>query len=590
MGRRARTACGPVMFVHFMLFASMLPASGQETPQVPGAYRGPEEERTLGLDPGLGASSLLQMAQRRAGWEAWFEHERELLFRGEPDFPARAVSEDGSYGGQAWSVKREELLLSALPLLIEALDEPDPALREAAAIALGRIGYPASQGLLARALEDPQASVRQAACLGLGLLASREAEEALRAIFESNADEVTRGFAALGLGLSGRTGGGSALKVHLNGLIAAEHPAANPLLTQAVVIAAGAHGSRDFVPMLLELDARLTNTGDAGAERLRGTIYQALGGLEDERAAEALHGALENGGEELTRAAAQALARIRASGSVLPLAAKARASNDPETRGLCLIAIGRIGGNRALEELKRLQPGGGAEDTVQAAWLLACGLARSEPSYERMEKVLKSGVHGSSQSRPAEASSRRGEETVRGAAAIGLGLFRNPQSFPLLDRLLEHAAELEPSFTGYVASALGMLQTAESEERLLDLAAARDAMAPEARRGLAIGLGLCSTERSALELARLLVTDPSAEVRWAGARALSYARSNDALRVIVEDLRLCLEQKQTPASAPHLVLGLGFLGDLHQGATLDGLVAGMDFLQESRLLEALRAY
>jgi HEAT repeat protein len=579
------------MLTSYLFLGLLLPAAGQETPQVPGAYRGPDQERTLGLDAELAASPLLQLAQRRAGWEAWFEHERELLFRGEPDFPARAVREDGRYGTSDWAVKREELLLTALPLLIEALTEKDPALREAAAIALGRVGYPASQSLLVRTLDDAAPSVRQAACLGLGLLATDDAEQALRGLFEDGAqDPVTRGFAALGLGLSGRVGGGSAMKIHLNAVIAEREQVLDPVLTQAVVIAAGVHGSRDFVPLLLELDERLAADGGAAATRLRGSLFQALGGLQDERAEAMLTAALEREKGDLARSAAQALARIRSASSVNALAAKARVSHDPEAVALCLIAIGRIGGNRALEELKRLQPDGGAEDSVQAAWLLASGLARSEPAYARMQKVLDLGVHGKESVRAQNASVKRGEETVRSAAAVGLGLFRNPQSFTMLDRLLDEAESMDPAFVGYAATALGMLQTQESEERLLDLATISDALAPEARRGLAIGLGLCSTERSAIELARLLVRDPSAEVRWAGARALSYARSNDALRVIVEQLRACIELQQVPESAAHLVLGLGFLGDLHQGATLDGLVAGMDFLQESRLLETLRAY
>lgn len=579
------------MLTSILLIGLFLPAAGQEAPQVPGAYRGPDQDRTLGLDPELVASPLLQLAQRRAGWEAWFEHERELLFRGEPDFPARAMREDGRYGNTEWSVKREELLLTALPLLIEALIGEEPALREAAAIALGRIGYPASQSLLIRALEDEVPSVRQAVCLGLGLLATDDAEAALRSLFENGSnDEVTRGFAALGLGLSGRVGGGSALKIHLNTVIGERERLLDPVLTQAVVIAAGVHGSRDFVPLLLELDGRLAKGDGVREMRLRGSVFQALGGLEDERAVPTLTTALEKDKGDLARSAAQALARIRSTSTVSALAAKARASRDPETVALCLIAMGRIGGNRALEELKRAQPSSGAEDSVQAAWLLACGLARSEPAYSRMEKVLKTGVHGKESSRPQNASSQRGEGTVRGAAAVGLGLFRNPQSFDLLDRILDGIDGLDPSLTGYAATALGMLQTAESEERLLDLAAVSDSLPVETRRGLAIGLGLCSTERSGVELARLLVRDPNAEVRWAGARALSYARSNDALRLIVEDLRHCLEQQRVPDSAAHLVLGLGFLGDLHQGATLDGLVAGMDFLQESRLLETLRAY
>lgn len=563
----------------------------QEAPQVPGAYRGPEEARALGADLARQPYGLLGLATRRTGWEFWFEHERELLFRGEPDFPARAVGEDGRYGGEAWSVQRRELLLSSLPLLVEALNAPLPAVREAAALALGRIGYPASQDLLTKALTDSDPAVRQAACLGLGLLATPEAEAALRNRFEDSfLTAAERGFAAIGLGLSGRTGAGSTLKLRVLSLGTKESALTDPLLAQAVVIAAGVHGSRDFVPMLIDLDARLVALDDAASQRLRIAVFQALGGLGDARASGAIAAALEPAKDELARAAAQALGRLRDVGAVLPLAAKVRSCHDEECRALCLIAIGRIGGHRAMEELNRLKPAAGSEEGAHSAWLIACGLARSNDAYERLRNTVLAGSRAAQTAGPAEASARKGEETLRGAAAIGLGLFGNPQALEALTAALDGARDGDPVFQGYLATALGLLRTPAAEERLLALAGEAATLPAAARRGLLLGLGFCASERSSLVLARLLVSDPDAEVRWAGARALAYARSNDALRVLVEDLKVCLEEKEAPERAAHLLLGLGFLGDVHQGATLDGLVAGMDFLQESRLLDALRAY
>lgn len=579
-----------------LLAFSLSPASPgfapvQEVPQVPGAYRGPEEERTLGVDLEHQTIGVLGLANRRTGWEFWFEHERELLLRGEPDFPARAVGEDGRYGGEAWSVQRRELLLSTLPLLVEALDAAEPAVREAAALALGRIGYPASQDLLTNLLEDADAAVRQATCLGLGLLATPEAEAALRARFEdASLTAAERSFAAIGLGLSGRTGAGSTLKLKVLGLGEKETAESDPLLAQAIVIAAGVHGSRDFVPLLLDLDARLVALDDTASQRLRVAVFQALGGLGDARASTAIAAALERAKGDLARAAAQALGRLGEVSAVLPLAAKVRSCHDDECRALCLIAIGRIGGNRAIEELNHLKPVSGTDEGVHSAWLIANGLTHSKESYERLRNTVLAGSRASQAAQPVEASARAGEETLRGAAAISLGLFGNPQAIEALTAALEGARDGDPVFQGYLTTALGLLRTPAAEERLLSLAAEATSLPAEARRGLMLGLGFCATERSGLALARLLVTDGNAEVRWAGARALAYVRSNDALRVLVEDLRTCLDEKQAPARAAHLVLGLGFLGDVHQGATLDGLVAGMDFLQESRLLDALRGY
>lgn len=571
--------------------ASLPAALPQEAPQVPGAYRGPEAERTLGADVEHQLAGNLGLAFRRTGWEFWFEHERELLFRGEPDFPARAVGEDGRYGSEAWSVQRRELLLASLPLLVDALAADEPAVREAAALALGRIGYPASHELLSQALADPDAAVRQAVCLGLGLLATPEGEAVLRDRFENqDLSAAERAFAVLGLGLSGRTGAGSTLKLQILGLETKDSAAADPLLAQALVIAAGVHGSRDFVPLLLDLDARLTGRDDPAAHRLRVCVFQALGGLGDVRASVAIAAALEDARGDLARAAAQSLGRLGELSAVLPLAAKSRTCHDVECRALCLIAIGRIGGNRAIEELNRLKPAPGTDEGVHAAWLIANGLARSKDSYERLRNTVLAGARGAQAAGPVEASARTGEETLRSAAAVSLGLFGNPQAMEALILALDSAEEGDPVFHGYLTTAMGLLRTPEGEQRLLALAAEASDLPAEARRGLVMGLGFCSSEQSGLALARLLVTDPNAEVRWAGARALAYARSNDALRVLAEDLRICLSEKQVPVRAAHLLLGLGFLGDVHQGATLDSLVAGMDFLQESRLLDTLRGY
>ncbi len=563
----------------------------QEAPQVPGAYRGPVEERTLGADLEFRASGVLGLAQRRSGWEFWFEHERELLLRGEPDYPARAIGEDGRYGGEAWSVQRNELLLSSLPLLVEGLNAEDPALREASALALGRIGYPSSESLLAAAVEDPEPAVSQAACLGLGLLGTPGAEELLRDRFENPAlTTPQRAIAAISLGLSGRTGAGSALKLHLASLNAGGAPA-DAVLTQAVVLAAAVHRSHDFVPLLLELDARTQKTEGAAAVKVRTGICQALGAIGDERAAPTLLGALSSADSAVARAAAQALGRLGVSAAVVPLADRAREAHDEDVRALCLLAIGRIGGNRATEELGRLKPNGGADQEVQAAWLLANGLARVKDSYERMRGTLLAGVRGAATVRAEEASAApRGDESVRSAAAIGLGLFGNPQALEAIQSALTAVREGDPEFQGYLALALGMLRAPAAEARLLELANEAPSLDRQVRRGLAIGLGISGSERTSVALARLIVADPDAEVRWAGARALAYARSNDALRVLVEDLRSCLESREVPARAAHLALGLGFLGDAHQGATLDGLVAGMDFFQESRLVDTLRGY
>lgn len=93
----------------------------------------------------------------------------------------------------------------AVPDLIRDLADPDPLIRQVAALALGQIGELAAQTPLLHALRDPEPAVRVATAQSLGLLRDRAAMAGLIAALEDPLAEVRRAAAqALGRIRDGR--------------------------------------------------------------------------------------------------------------------------------------------------------------------------------------------------------------------------------------------------------------------------------------------------------------------------------------------------------------------------------------------------
>jgi len=573
--------------------ALLLLAAIQEPSSVPGSLRGPQEGTLLELTtlqvsgPERSSKPHFNIGYSASGlnrWEFWFEHERDVLFRGEPDFPARAVNESGNYGSETWSVERQDLLLTSMPLLIDALHSDVPAIREAAALSLGRIGYPAADIFLQRTTRDKVESVRQAAYMGLGLMATEQGVEFLIKTFEEDHSNTTRAFAALGLGLSGRVESGTVLKSYLNKVYYNASWAAQEDLMMAVMLASGVHGSNDFTPLLMNLVKVMEE--DAGTARLRTTGIQALGALADRRARPLLEAALQETSFGIATAAAQALGRLGDKGAVGALANTVRESNDQGLRGLCLLAIGRLGGNQAEAVLKELRPTHKDEETLHAAWAIAAGFAKYDGAYSELVSILLRGTDDKKRSE--DATPRRDEEDLRGAAAVALGMYGAPGAKTQIERCLS-MKNVSPTFRGYLATGLGFLGTDAADELLLELASAEKLTAAE-RRGIATGLGLASSEKTSVALVKMLIEDEDDAVRWAASRALATSRSSAALRLLADRLRQELGAQNQNIQAAHLVMGLGFLGDTHSGATISSMLAGMDYRQESRLMLALSHY
>lgn len=571
-----------------ILLSFLVPS--QEPSSVPGAYRGPEEQHLLEQTaqsgqiaaPGTLAFSIHGGWDR---WEFWYERERDLLYRGEPDFPARAVKDDGTYGDQSWALNRQDLVMTSMPLLLEGLTNEQPAIREAAALSLGRIGYPASGPFLERATKDKVESVRQAAFLALGLLASEESTKFLTTTFKTSEEDSTRAFAALGLGLSGRTEAAVTLRSYLNRVYAGQTWAAQEEIVIGALLGAGVHGSQDLNNTVLNL-AEVWRK-DQGSQHLLTTSLHTLGALRNPASRVFLQQMLEEKRPDLVEAAVQALGRLGDRKAIPVLAELAKESNNPRIESAVFLSLGRLGGMEADKALQDLAPRRQEEESVRSAYVLACGMIKATGSYPQMLATFVHGSHIEKKART-EANPRRDEDALRGAAALALGLYGNPAAATKLGSILQDKNQ-EPALRGYVATSLGLLRSNKAVELLLVLAA--DPTLPVAtRRGLATGLGFCQRETTNEHLVKMLLEDEDNSVRWAAARALASARSATSLKTLSDSLRTELNGKEVSPQAAHLILGLGFLGDRHAGATIGSLVSGTDLREAPPLLHALRAY
>jgi hypothetical protein len=128
-----------------------------------------------------------------------------------------------------------------VPVLIGALGDPEFDVRSSAAVALGKCGDPrALPALRKAATEDPEAEVRQAACLALGLLGHDEDLPFLASVLEDTAaPDLTRSFAAFGLGLKGGADAAAALRRVIGGKAAPGETAVDDSIRGAAVLALG---------------------------------------------------------------------------------------------------------------------------------------------------------------------------------------------------------------------------------------------------------------------------------------------------------------------------------------------------------------
>lgn len=208
----------------------------------------------------------------------------------------RAVKlSDNWHGRRPYAVALGRMGEEAVEPLIELLRDPDPALREVAAVALGEIGSRTAVEPLIGGLTDPEGSVRYWVVASLGQLRAEEAVEPLVVMLADDA----RGVRSAVAGALATIGSREAVEPLIEYL---DDP--SPWTRATIAYALGELGSEQAVePLLATLDI------DDQDVNVRRAVIVALGQINSPRSDEALRRALDDQDAEVRRYAAEALKR-----------------------------------------------------------------------------------------------------------------------------------------------------------------------------------------------------------------------------------------------------------------------------------------
>ena len=272
--------------------------------------------------------------------------------------PARDVLQQlGAANPRAWSNIRklqrggdaetrlratEELASSRTRLatgeLEAALHDPNMAVREEAARALGEIADPGSVEALLRVLEDPLTGLGVEASGALGRIGDRRALPTLTTVLTSGDDTFSQRDQMAAARALGDIGGKEATDALLRRL-AQIPPCEEEEMTQVLVRALSRSGDRRATqPLVSRLLEPLT------PRALRLTLCRALGDLGDPSALPALREILHSdlADAALLPALADALAHLKDSDAVLPLLTPLLTLESPVARKQVANAIGKL--------------------------------------------------------------------------------------------------------------------------------------------------------------------------------------------------------------------------------------------------------
>ena len=252
-----------------------------------------------------------------------------------------------------------------LPPLIDALQDPYPPNRSAAASLLGRLENPQAVPALLAALQNEAGPLRASATQALAQIGDPQVVPGLLAALDDERADV-RYHAALGLGQFGAESGDPAV---IPALIAALDDAdsvfGEGMVCEAAAAALRATGSMEALDAVAQwertwvghhvtpdVDTLLADLNDAAWE-IRHQTAEILGGLKEPRAVEALIGLLNDADPDVAEAAARALGQIGEPHAVEPLLAALEKHDAAHLRG-CVDALGNLRDSRAVPHLVTL--------------------------------------------------------------------------------------------------------------------------------------------------------------------------------------------------------------------------------------------
>ncbi len=513
-----------------------------------GGNRNPGGSGTPGPGSRGGAGNTTQGRDLRQ-WESWWSLNKEDWF------PTRGVARltvGGDDSGYAVVGPRaptaEEVARDILPLLRELLaKERDPNIRDAAALALGKVGGDAEVDLLAKLLGDKERTVREASILGLGLLRVERAEKVLEGLAKDTGRPAReRGLAIEALALSA----GSVAKAFLTDGLGTTQPlqrARGGDLESLRAIGVGLIGKNDLAPprsaprtcaetgfLVAGIDKDLVKESDFLA-----LAYAALAKTRDPLAEPVVMRGLLHPKASVRAGAAIAAGRVLANPDgkrVRELQALLANEGDAFTWRLLVMSIGRMGGDGAKQILRGVHQGSDQQNRAFAA--LALGVAHDKDSLPTLRQGLASA----------------NDSSLTGAYAIALSLIGDPADTGLLLRVLEE--KKDPFVQSHVIQGLIVRQDPAAISAVEAILVR--SKNPEVQAAAGLFLGLLGNESTTNTLLALLEQSGTLSVRAAVAAGLGRRGDKSA----IDPLAAFAKNPTKPDFArAFAVAALGILGD-----------------------------
>ncbi|MHC4473155.1 MAG: HEAT repeat domain-containing protein [Planctomycetota bacterium] len=511
--------------------------SGSKEAKAPGSgTSGPTGSGSLGEGGPAGGDQGRVVEDVEAFWPFYFEYNKEwILDRMLRERGARThVPENSSVWWFRWAtgqkvkvpVTKEQKEKLILPLLIESLKSRSEWVRDAAVLALGKLGDPGGLPHIIKRAQDTgeKSDVREDSLLALGLTGQEAAVVPLRQALEGDGSNL-KAFAALGLGLLGRKDEETVkLLLHeYKSLIKRPDPRAAEVAA-CIAVSLGMIGDESVVDELASPMRRRKHYG-----LLKIYICQALGRIGGEKSRDWLVRALRDKDKDVMAAAVLALSDFPNKRVLKEL--KGIKGGHRMSLLYSLLARGRIGGEFAPDDLLRKQI---------VADLRKITEKPQKDKYQFMYGALAMAILGDDSSNKffAEYLSadkrKKYKHEVHSAMAMALALMGDRRANREL-REIALKGNFEPDYRGYAAFSLGVMGDTSVKEELK-----REIMDEKRRELLRSGcwaIGLLGDRSDIPWLIKCLKMEDKHRVRGAAAVAIGLIGDNSAVKPLLKMAR-----------------------------------------------------
>lgn len=511
---------------------------GTGAPGPGGLPTAPRATAAGGTGPGARTGGTTPGGRRKAAsaegferWEFWWEHNKdeylnlkqnlaELVFTSSADY-FLGKSENKNISDVV-EPTRQVIDAELTPALKKIMDDRFYLVRDAAVLALAKVGGAGSMDAIMAKLTDDNRYVQESAVISLGILGDSSAVPTLLSILAAdvsakkmlNTRKVRpelRAFAAVALGLLGDESA-------IQGLVkAARTDDSRKDTPVAAALALGLMGTDAATDHLIDLVQN-----PSVEELVRAHAATSLGKLGVEKAIPVMLRALRDKSLHVSRSAVISLGLLGTENNddvIKALTQIARKGSDIQARNWACIALGQIGGPSARKTL--LSTLGGERRSLQAFAALGLGVMLKDAPDARASEYLR------------EALAKAKEQSVRGAFAIALGIAGDRAAADSLTRIVQSNSGAD--LRGYAAVALGLMK-AKSASPAIQKVLTENEKRPELARSLAVALGLMGDREAIPTLTKVLEGAKTDEVRSSVALALGQIGDVTAIQPLVAQI------------------------------------------------------